>query len=97
MEVLPRLKLAAVDVQVVVMHASAKVCAAQAAKEAECTTVGAKRTKRTRFRKDVSYHATFQFVLFAVDSCGYIGKAAVRLVNCLGGIAPTQEWAHSQA
>ena len=44
-------------------------------------------TKRTRFRKDVPDHAAFRFVPFAVETCGYMGKGAVRFVNRLGVIA----------
>ena len=50
--VLPRLKLAAVDVRihVVVAHASANSYAAQAAKEAAWAAAKAVQTRRTRFR-----------------------------------------------
>ena len=83
--VLPRLELAAVDV--VVAHASAKSSAAEAAKTSGWTAARAERTKRTRFRKDVPDHAAFRFVPFAVDTCGYMGKEAVKFVNRLGDIA----------
>ena len=76
--VLPRLGLAAVDV--VVAHASAKSYAAEAAKTAGWTAARAERTKRTRFRKDVPDHAAFRFVPFAVETCGYMGKEAVKFV-----------------
>ena len=49
------------------------------------TAARAEQTKRTRFRKDVPDHAAFRFVPFAVETCGYIGKEAVRFVNRLGG------------
>ena len=82
--VLPRLELAAVDV--VVAHASAKSYATQAAKTAGWTAARAERTKRTRFRKDAD-HAAFRFVPLAVETCGYMGKEAVKFVNPLGDIA----------
>ena len=72
---------------VVVAHASAKSYAAEAAKTAGWTAARAKRTKRTRFRKDLPEHATFRFVPFAVETCGYMGKEAVKFVNRLGDIA----------
>ena len=43
--------------------------------------------KHTRFRKDVPDHAAFRFVPFAVETCGYMGKEAVKFVNRLGDIA----------
>ena len=79
------LELAAVDV--VVEHASAKSYAAQAAMTAWWTTARAEQTKRARFRKDVPGHAAFRFLPFAVKSCGYMGKHAVKFVNRLGDIA----------
>ena len=42
--------------------------------------------ERLRSRKDVPDHAAFQFVPFAVETCGFMGKEAVRFVNCLGDI-----------
>ena len=83
--VLPRLKIAAVDV--VVAHASAKSYAAEAAKTSGWTAARAERTKRTRFRKDAPDHAAFRFLPFAVETCGYMGKEAVKFVNRLGDIA----------
>ena len=85
--VLPRLELAAVDV--VVAHASAKSYAAEAAKTAGWTAARAERTKRMRFRKDVPDHAAFRFVPFVVETCGYMGKEAVKFVNrlAIGDIA----------
>ena len=83
--VLPRLELAAVDV--VVAHASAKMYAAQAAKTAGWPAARAEQTKRTGLRKDVPDHAAFRFVPFAVETCGYMGKGAVRFVSRLGDIA----------
>ena len=56
--VLPRLELAAVDV--VVVHASAKSYAAEAAKTAGWTAARAERTKRTRFRKDETLSCCIQ-------------------------------------
>ena len=85
MAVLPRLELAAVDV--VVAHASAKSYAAEAAKTSGWTAARAEQTKRKRFRKNVPDHATFRFVPFAVETCGYMGKEAVKFVNRLGDIA----------
>ena len=82
--VVPRLEFAAVDVMVA--HASAKSYAAHAAKTAGWTATSAEQTKRTRFRKDVLDHATFRFVPFAVEACGYMGKDAVHFVNRLGDI-----------
>ena len=79
---LPRLDIAAVDV--VVAHASAKPLAA---KTAGWTAAGAEQAKRTRFRKDVPEHAAFRFVLFAVETCVYMFKEAVKFVNRLGDIA----------
>ena len=81
--IMPRLELAAVDV--VVAHASAKSYAAQAAKRGGWTAARAEQTKRTRFRKDVPDHAAFRFVPF--ETCGYMGKEAVKFVNRLGDIA----------
>ena len=83
--VLPRLELAAVDG--VVAHGSAKLYAAQAAKTAGWTAARAEENKRARFRKDVPDHAAFHFLPFAVETCGYMGKQAVKLVNRLGDIA----------
>ena len=83
--VLPRLELAAVDV--VVSHASAKSYAAEATETAGCSAARAERNKRTRFRKDVPDHAASRFVLFAVETCGYMGKGAVKFVIRLGDIA----------
>ena len=82
--VLPRFELAAVDV--VVAHGSAKSYAAQAAKTAGWTAARAEQTKRTRFRKDVRDHHEFGFVPFAVVTCGYMGKEAVKFVNRFGDI-----------
>ena len=81
--VLPRLELAAVDVEVA--QASAKSYAAQAAKTAGWTAARAEQTKWARFRKDLPDHAAFRFVPF--EMCGYMGKQAVKFVNRLGAIA----------
>ena len=83
--VLPRLELAAVDG--VVVHASARPYTAQAAKAAGWTAARAEQTKRMRFRNDVPEHAAFRFVPFAVETCGYTGKQAVKFVNHLGDVA----------
>ena len=83
--VLPRLELSVVDV--VVARASATSYAAQAAKTAGWTAARAEQTKRTRFKKDMPDHAAFRFVPFAVETCGYMGKEAVKFVNRLGDIA----------
>ena len=83
--VLLRLALAAVDVMVA--HAPAKSYAAQAAKTAELTAARAEQTKHARFRKDAPDHAAFRFVPFAVETCGHMGKQAVKLVNRRGDIA----------
>ena len=83
--VLPGLNFAAVDVMVA--HASAKSYAAQAGQTAGWTAARAEQTKRTRFRKDVPGRAAFQSVPFAVETCGYMGKGAVKFVNRLGDIA----------
>ena len=83
--VLPRNELAAVDV--VLMHASVKSHAAQAAKEFGWTAVRAERTERTLFRKDVPDHASFRFVPFVEKTCRYRANVAVRFVKCLGDIA----------
>ena len=83
--VLSHFEHAAVDV--VVAHASADSCAAQAAKEAGWTVTRAKRTELQRLRKGVPDHAAFRFVPYAVHTCGYMGKEAVRFVNRLGDIA----------
>ena len=83
--VLPRLELAAVDV--VVAHAPAPSYAAQAAATVGWTAARAEQRKRTRFRQDVPDHAAFTFVPFAVESCGYMGKAAVAFVSELGAVA----------
>ena len=83
--VLPRLKLAAVDV--VLAHASTKSYAAYAAKETGWIAARAERTKRAWLKKNVPEHAAFRFVPFGVKTCGYMGKEAVRFVNHLGHIA----------
>ena len=85
--VLPWLELAAVDVVVAHASAAAKSYAAQAAKTTGWTAARAEQTKRARFRKDVPDNAAFRFVLFAVETCGYMGKVAVKLVSRLGDIA----------
>ena len=85
MALLPRLELVAVDA--VVAHASVKSYAAQPAKTAGWTAARAEQTKRTRFRNDVQDHAAFLFVPFAVETCGYMGKEAVKFVNRLVDIA----------
>ena len=51
------------------------------------TAARGERTKQARFRKDVPVHAVFWFVSVAVETCGYMGKEAVRFVNRLGDIA----------
>ena len=83
--VLPRLELASVDV--VVAHVSVKLYTAEAANTAGWTAARAERTKRTRFRKDVPDHTAFRFVPFAVETCGYMRKEAVKFVTRLGDIA----------
>ena len=83
--VLPRLEMVAVDL--VVSHASAQSYAANACKETGWTAAKAERTKRTWFQKDVPDHKAFRFVPFAVESCGYMGKEAVRFVSRLGSVA----------
>ena len=85
MAVLPRLELAAVDV--VVAHASAKSYSAEATETAGWTAARAERSKRTRFRKDVPDLAAFRSLPFPVETCGYMGKQAVKFVNRLGDIA----------
>ena len=70
-----------------VAHASAKSYPAEAAKTAGWTAARAERTKRTWFRKDVPDHDAFRFVLFAVETSGYMGREAVKFVNRLGDIA----------
>ena len=74
-------------VDVVVANASAKSYAAQAAKTVGWTAARAEQTTRTRFGKDVPDHAAFQLVPFAVETCGYMGKEAVKFVNRLADIA----------
>ena len=44
-------------------------------------------TLQTRFRKDAPDHAAFLLVLIAVETCGYMGKEAVKFVNHLADIA----------
>ena len=83
--VLSRLELAAVDV--VDAHASANSNAAEATKTAGWTAARGEQTKRTRFSKDVPDHAAFRFVPISVETCGYMGKEAVKFVNRLGDIA----------
>ena len=73
---------------VVVAHASAQSYAAQAAKETGWTAARPEQIKRTRLRKDLPDHDGFRFVPFAVETCGYMGKGAVRFVACLGDIVP---------
>ena len=83
--VMPRLEMAAVDV--VVTHAPAASYVAAAARETGATAERAEDRKRDRFRRDVPDHAAFRFVPFAVESCGFMGKAAVRFVGQLGDVA----------
>ena len=95
MALLPRLELAAVDVAVA--HASVKSYAAQAAKAAGWTATRAERTKKTQFRQDVPELAAFRFVPVAVETCGNVGKEAVRL-TCVREPRwghRSREWAHS--
>ena len=74
-------------VDAVVANAFAKSYAAQAAKIAGWTTARAEQTKRTRFSKEVLDHAALRSVLFAVETCRYMGKEAVMFVNRHGDIA----------
>ena len=83
--VLPRLQMAAVDV--VVTHACAATYVQRAAKETGATALRAEQRKRRRFVKDVPSHAAFRFVPFAVESCGYMGKEAVRFVDRVAEVA----------
>ena len=87
MAVLPRLELSAGDV--VITHVSA-MSYAQAAKTAGWTAARAEQSKRTQFSKDLPDHADFRFVPFAVETCGYMGKEAVKFVH-LGDIAAESE------
>ena len=82
--VLPQLVLAAVDV--VVAYAFARSYAPWGSKK-----VGQRRGLNTQCGhpsavQDVLDHAAFRFVPFQVDTCGYIGKDAVRFMNSLGDI-----------
>ena len=70
--VYPRLDVASVDA--VVMHASAKSSAVQAAKEAGWTAARAERAKRMRCWKDVPDRAACRCVPFAVETCGCMGR-----------------------
>ena len=78
-------KTAAADV--VVAQDSAKSYDTEAAKTAGWAAARVEQTTRTRFRKDVPDHAAFKFVPFAVETCGYMDKEAVKFVNRLGDIA----------
>ena len=88
----PWLELAAVHV--VVVRASAKSYAAQAAKTSGWTAARAEgpkvpeRTNRTRFRKDEPDHAALRSAPSVAETYGYIGKEAVKFVKRLGAIAP---------
>lgn len=68
-----------VAADVVVLHVSAKSHAAPAAKEAARAVVRAEGTKRAWLRRDVPDQAAFQFMAFAVGTCGYMCKEAVRM------------------
>lgn len=83
--VMPHLEMAAVDV--VVMHAPAVSYVAAAARVTGATVERAETRKRDRFREDAPDHALFRFVPFAIESCGYVGKAAVRFIGPLGDVA----------
>ena len=61
--------------------------AAQVAKPAGWTAARAERTKRTRFRKDLPDHADLRSVLVVVETCGYMRREAVRVLNRLGDCA----------
>ena len=66
---------------------SNRLWANHASKNAGRTVAWAEQNKRTRFRKDVPDHAAFLIVLFAIETCGYMGKMGVKFVNRLGDIA----------
>ena len=82
---MPRLRKAAVDV--VVAHAPNASYAGRACKKTGCIAASMEATKRREFRADVPDHVQFDFVPFAVESCGYMGKAAIEFVDRLAGIA----------
>ena len=79
---MPRLRMVAVDV--VVSHAPAASYHARAARETGFVAGLMERRKRAKFAKDVPSHAELHFVPFAVESCGYMGKAALEFVGKLG-------------
>ena len=83
--VMPQLRMAAVDV--VVSHAPAKSYCDQAALTSGHVADTMERRKLAKFQKDVPSHVEFQFVPFAVESCGYMGKAALGFVGRLGDVA----------
>ena len=72
---------------VVLLHAPAKSYAHRAAREDGHVAALMERRKRTKFQQDVPSHAEFRFVPFAVESCGYMGKAAVGFLSELGDVA----------
>ena len=87
--VMPRLEMPVVDVVVVTpcTHAPAALYVAAVAWETGATAERAENMKRDRFRQDVLDHAAFRFVPFAVESCGFMGKAVVRFIGQLGDVA----------
>lgn len=86
--ILPRLQMAAVDV--VVTHAAADSYVSAAARTSGATAARAESRKRARFQVDVPDHAAFRFIPFAVESCGFLGKEAVKFVGELGGFAAAE-------
>ena len=63
--------------------------AGQAAKEGGRIAASTERTEWAQFRKDVLAHAACRLGPFVVETCSYMGKEAVQIVNRLGDIAAT--------
>lgn len=82
---MPLLRKAAVDV--VVTHAPNASYANRSCRLTGCIAEDMEKAKRLKFRTDVPDHVQFDFVPFAVESCGYMGKAALQFVDRLAGIA----------
>ena len=82
---MPLLRKAVVDV--VVTHAPNASYASRSCKNTGCIATEMEGTKLRKFKSDVPDHVQFDFVPFAVESCGYMGKAALQFVDRLAGIA----------
>ena len=82
---MPNLRKTAVDV--VVTHAPNKSYADRACKKDGHVAQLMETRKRRAFRQNVPDHVQFDFVPFAVESCGYMGEAALKFVDRLASVA----------